>query len=490
MKTTMIYIFLLFIALNAFGQEWDLFTFNQRSYFEVTRSDGTKNIEEISNDSMFFDSVNEWFFFNSKFDERKCYDEYEYWIKRHTIPGFDVERSYWLSDTVFYYCTDEYGHERVFKFYPNARINDQWNIELTDFVIKCDSAGLLTLFEELDSVKYFSIYTNGAQTQQYSFSLILSKNFGLIEFVPFNQILFDKPENFSSFKLIGFEKDSISIGASTPDFDDIFHLSVGDVFIWKQYYHHCAICHPDVYEPAKTTFFKDSLVHIENTADTLIYEFVRLTESGLSSTLIRKFNKTEFQNLFKSTSSNGYFFPDVPAAEYTDDNEFSVFFFYRSGLTFIGDTISLSYYSPGYFLDTIYCGFVITERSFKLGFNNFFGLTSYIYGDPSTTVIETLIGANVDGIEWGKKWKKVGLNELKLNSLQIYPNPVNDFIYIKNTPQSRLKFQIIDLNGNIIQKGQLLNEAIDVKGLSPGIYLLHIFNDKAQNWTKFVRSVD
>jgi hypothetical protein len=490
MKTALIQFFLMIIILNASGKEWDLFPFNQCSYFEVSSGDGKKNIEEISNDSMFFDSVKEWFFFNSKFDNKKCYGEYEYWIKRHTNPGFDVEGSCWLSDTVFYYCTDEYGNERVFKFYPNAKQNDQWNIDLTDFVIKCDSTGILSIFGEPDSVKFFSVYTNGTQTQQYSFSLILSKNLGLIEFVPFNQIFFDKPENFSSFKLIGFEKDTISIGALTPDFDDIFHLSLGDVFIWEQYFHRCAICHPDVYEPAKTYFLKDSLVHIENTADTLIYEFVRLTESGISSALIRKFNKTEYQNLFKSYSSNGYFFPDVPFAEYSFYDEMPSSFFYRSGLAFSDDTILISFYSPGYVLDTINCGLAIPEVDFKFGFNNYFGLTSYAYGDPSTTVIETLIGANVSGVEWGKKWEKVGLNELKLISLQIYPNPVNDFIFIKNTLHSRLKFQITDLGGNIILKGQLLNTAIDVKALSPGIYLLHVFNEDTQYRTKFYRTLN
>ena len=486
----MIYIFLLFIAINAFGQEWDLFPFNQRSYFEVTTNDGTKNIEEISNDSMFFDSVNEWFFFNTKFDERKCYDEYEYWIKRHTNPGFDVERSYWLSDTVFYYCTDDYGHERVFKFYPNARQNDQWNIDLTEFVIKCDSAAILSIFEEPDSVKYFSVYTNEAQTQQYSFSLILSKNLGLIEFIPFNQILFDIPDSFSSFKLIGFEKDSISMGASTPDFEDIFHLSVGDVFIWEQYYHHCAICHPDVYEPAKTTFFKDSLVHIENTADSLAYEFVRLSSEDRLSTFIRKFDKSEYQLLFESYSSNGYFFPDVPYAEYSYYDEMPSSYFYRSGLTFSGDTTSMIFYSPGYVLDTISCGLAIPEIDFELGFNNYFGLTSYAYSNPSTTVIETLIGANVDGAEWGKKWEKVGLNELKQNDLQIYPNPGSDLIFVKTDQQSNLEFLISDLKGNTIHKGQLLDATIDFAGIAPGIYLIQIFNHKIHFTSKFIRSAN
>lgn len=71
---TLRFTLLIVSALNASGQLWSLFPFNQCSYFEVTFSDGSKKIEEITNDSIFSDEERNQFFFNTRYNTKECFN--------------------------------------------------------------------------------------------------------------------------------------------------------------------------------------------------------------------------------------------------------------------------------------------------------------------------------------------------------------------------------------------------------------------------------
>ena len=62
-------------------------------------------------------------------------------------------------------------------------------------------------------------------------------------------------------------------------------------------------------------------------------------------------------------------------------------------------------------------------------------------------------------------------------SFNVYPNPANDNInieYLNNTNAFTTDYQIIDLNGKIIQKGTVINSNIDVSPLDSGTYLVRL----------------
>ncbi len=82
------------------------------------------------------------------------------------------------------------------------------------------------------------------------------------------------------------------------------------------------------------------------------------------------------------------------------------------------------------------------------------------------------------------------------NALKIYPNPTNDFIFLefnKNVSAELLVVEILNLNGKIVKKADLLSVElnktlkIDVTALPKGSYYLRIKNDKSELIRRFVK---
>lgn len=72
-------------------------------------------------------------------------------------------------------------------------------------------------------------------------------------------------------------------------------------------------------------------------------------------------------------------------------------------------------------------------------------------------------------------------------STSVYPNPVSEFIKIKNISTDNLLYTITDLSGNILLKGILLSKEINVSNLSSGLYILNLTGNR-KNWhTKFIK---
>lgn len=76
------------------------------------------------------------------------------------------------------------------------------------------------------------------------------------------------------------------------------------------------------------------------------------------------------------------------------------------------------------------------------------------------------------------------------NSISIYPNPVNETIYINQTNHQKVKTTIYDMSGKKIQSHTLENNvsAFDIKSLNQGLYFV-IFQSEAGEWVskKFVK---
>ena len=70
----------------------------------------------------------------------------------------------------------------------------------------------------------------------------------------------------------------------------------------------------------------------------------------------------------------------------------------------------------------------------------------------------------------------IGIDELN-SELSIYPNPVEDFLHLKNIPSSVEKLKIISLNGQTVLTSSITNK-IDVSKISNGVYLLVAENAK------------
>ena len=79
-------------------------------------------------------------------------------------------------------------------------------------------------------------------------------------------------------------------------------------------------------------------------------------------------------------------------------------------------------------------------------------------------------------------------NTNRINEIQIYPNPVKDFISIIQDDNSSLLYTISDITGKQILAGQnKYNERIDVSKLSKGVYFIQIKCKTIKTTLKFIK---
>jgi endoglucanase len=70
----------------------------------------------------------------------------------------------------------------------------------------------------------------------------------------------------------------------------------------------------------------------------------------------------------------------------------------------------------------------------------------------------------------------------KVNSLKIFPNPASDRIFLKSDLSSELEYELINLTGQILLSGKIVNlggkpDEINVSGIPHGIYLIRIISE-------------
>jgi len=87
----------------------------------------------------------------------------------------------------------------------------------------------------------------------------------------------------------------------------------------------------------------------------------------------------------------------------------------------------------------------------------------------------------------GSECHMLGISENNLKDLvSIYPNPVTDFIYLKNI-QGVKNYIILDMSGRIIMKDSLSKDEINVQTLTTGNYILQIITKDKIHSLKFIK---
>ncbi len=84
----------------------------------------------------------------------------------------------------------------------------------------------------------------------------------------------------------------------------------------------------------------------------------------------------------------------------------------------------------------------------------------------------------------------VGINENSLQTMKLYPNPVQDMLQISFGNQVRADMQIYSIDGKLVHQETLLNvstASIQTGGLESGIYLLKINTETDTQVTRFVK---
>ena len=79
-------------------------------------------------------------------------------------------------------------------------------------------------------------------------------------------------------------------------------------------------------------------------------------------------------------------------------------------------------------------------------------------------------------------------NEYFNNSVNVFPNPSGSMIHIDIGKYEKWKYQISDSAGQLLETGNLSKDkVIDISGLTNGIYLLEIINEKERAIHRIVK---
>jgi len=116
-------------------------------------------------------------------------------------------------------------------------------------------------------------------------------------------------------------------------------------------------------------------------------------------------------------------------------------------------------------------------------FKNSNGALSWTIGEVIT---ETLSGSNVS-LNQGFQQTNVVVTEIQkpiLNNFEIdvFPNPTNDYLNIKSSKEQTLKYQLVDMNGKIIEQNIIENKSykISLKYLLKGIYFINFIENNIE----------
>ncbi|MBK3516099.1 T9SS type A sorting domain-containing protein [Carboxylicivirga marina] len=77
----------------------------------------------------------------------------------------------------------------------------------------------------------------------------------------------------------------------------------------------------------------------------------------------------------------------------------------------------------------------------------------------------------------------------KNNEIQVYPNPINDFVYVSlSSRATQYQYQIFNLSGEVVQEGLLDSNKINGSSLRSGVYVLNILSQSESYSIKVVKN--
>jgi extracellular elastinolytic metalloproteinase len=75
----------------------------------------------------------------------------------------------------------------------------------------------------------------------------------------------------------------------------------------------------------------------------------------------------------------------------------------------------------------------------------------------------------------------LGLNEKSTTSIQVYPNPSNGKLTVKNTSSEIQRIELVDLSGKVVYTNAFMNAnfevVLDISALNKGLYLMKVFTE-------------
>jgi hypothetical protein len=495
MKTIITLLFLCF-SLNSFSADWDLFPLNQKSFYYQSQSATTGDVHVFLNDSVNIINQDTVFYFLAKMDflnAGNCYFDTLREFALQNYLNYYIDSFVQRNDTIYNFSPLS---SNPFYFLPKAFPGQSWTITSTNInndynqiTINCSAIQVQQFLGITDSVKVFTMTANGASSGQVAianYSMRLSKNYGLIEFVPFKQFLYHPAHtSFIQMNLIGFDSAGTKVGYQQPLFHDYFHLSPGDILQWHFHYDAAIIWEPDYDE-----YRRDSITQVIIAPDSITYIYnMELLDSDLvvtyHSNLTRTYSKSEFAGIIETAP----LWVGTGSAESLMPFGIGFAIWYSNNLHLEisgGDTVNV--FSPSTGCSTIDTGCNInqtTDLGADLSINDHAGITMHCYWNFSSWCTY-LIGSRVNGVVSGNI--SVSGNELLFpkKTLTISPNPACEFITVKNISDCKT-WEIFESTGKKVKSGNHI-QLIEINDLSAGIYIICLQTNKGETSGRFIKT--
>jgi hypothetical protein len=491
MKSFIPVIILLIVSVNGVCQNWQPFPRGQQSYFKhlsLTKhpDDGRTEVVRYQLDSLWGENEQLYtYFITGSFLKDKshltdhdsllfnCYNYYSEYRDNNEIDRF-IKRGDSLLFTGLGNIFPEVNvitDTVVFK--PFCRESDSW--VSNGKTIRCTGTDVSTIFGITDSIKTFTIYYS-----TYTISkIILSKNYGLIKFSPFN-FTYDKRSPWKQpfideYELIGFSNKTISKGYRQPNFSDYFHLNAGDVLFWEE-----TVTVPDF----GFIYHKDSLVSVDKTPNSITYQYQRTAyDQNKNITEV-----TTASDVYQMTKE-GVIFANQPSwyGYQTWDTALSVpyrFLFLSSALQLEfenSDTITNleCSFTPVYsHLDSCKIREAENVSSVIIDFSTLEGVTAKATEKVTGDDYLLLIGSKINGVKRGvTDFVYTGLNEFESGKVKLFPNPVINELSIQIPNETVERIELYDLNGRLVLSSDK-SETINISHVNHGIYVIKIQDSK------------
>ena len=458
------------ISLNISAQNWELFPVKQLNHYRV---DGENpEIRSFQADSIITSGESTVHLFRNYMNlSPACYWQNHELLYYKNDNDFTLDSLIYSGDSVIYYfLLDEYTFEFVFK--PWAKPGEQWDLSShLNQKGTCISPGVMNILGEPDSIKTFSL-----QSVDGDITIVLSKSHGLIQFIPFTYFFMASTTDksiFPDYNLIGTKTDMETRGFQYPDFSDYFHLSAGDLLLWKYEFY------DTVYH---TQYYRDSLLSSQLFNDSVKYN-VHREVYNIDGDIIENLNTTikyfrdEYENML-----------ETPAKWFTGKNYTTeTYIFFNNSLYFrfyaIDSAIIKSFQSTDCvaWLDGNSCDIACLDSDWDTRYivSTIEGLTylSQPYGRELK-----LLGSVIDGVERGSMQIPLSIETPDILPVKIFPNPAKDIIYLNYEKALVSRIDLYNSIGSRILSAKYCNE-INVSAFPAGCYFLVIYSVSGEVFT-------
>ena len=492
-------------AMLSAGAQWDLFPLGQRSYYQdVALPD--MQVDLVLMDSMRVDSTQGTWLYNRTTIREQIFGPCAWPVLQHMEQtyggmGFAKRMDSLLvrNDTTFYFSGLS---TEPFFFLPKAAPGQSWTVPSTNggipfssILITCTGISQETFLGVTDSVKTFSMEAVGATSPINTVILRLSKGHGLLEYVAFDYLLYHPSWTpFRHFSLIGMENGGTAPGYHQPVFADYFHLSAGDVLLWR------TIEVPaSPVDPTTTTYQRDSLVTVLLTPDSVVYTYdgVKFYADSTTSTFQGyqvAFRRDHVQGLLGAAPNGHAMGFGTTGTPFPDPEELTTIW-HSSLLQLFPDTngtdttTAFGFETWGSYLDTLCTVNEFWDWSYEWRINTRAGLIRHCENFSFGSRCTELIASSINGVEDGNI--NLGTDELvhvSAPSTAIYPNPASNLIFISGAGSTgRMPFSILDGLGREVLHGVYREEGVAVEELPAGLYVLRIIHPEGAKTLRFLK---